>query len=78
MTAPRRGGRAAWGGGSTPLWVAAFGNHERCVELLIHAGAKLDLAREEDGTTALCWASLVGHVEVMDMLIASGADCEKA
>ena len=75
---PTTGGQSGVGGGSTPLWVAAFGNHERCVELLIHAGAKLDLAREEDGTTALCWASLVGHVEVMEMLIASGADYEKA
>lgn len=40
--------------------VAACGGHCRVVRQLLHAGASVDLC-DNDGLTALCWASLKSH-----------------
>ncbi len=32
--------------GQTPLWVASFDGHQKCMELLIDVGANVDVPRE--------------------------------
>ena len=32
--------------GGTPLWVASFSGHQKCMELLIDAGANVDVPEE--------------------------------
>lgn len=56
-----------------PLHAAAQLGHREVCELLVNAGAGLDL-RDSGGETALHKASSGGHCEIIRMLLVSGAD----
>jgi len=65
-----------------PLLTAAAVNGDgRLVELLLSAGATVDL-RDGDGRTALSWVSCVGqkerHGAIFEALLAAGADVNAA
>lgn len=55
------------------LHLAAGNGHEKIVELLVEAGANLE-AQDGDGDTALTWATYCGRREIMEQLMAAGAD----
>lgn len=63
---------------STPSEVTANASGEVqqqvCAASSREEAGLLVLARDEDGWTALHWASRLGHVEAMDMLLDAGAD----
>ena len=48
------------------------------VELLIDAGAARDQARTDNEYTPLFWAANVGSVNILERLIAEGADVNVA
>ena len=58
--------------GATVLIHAAYGGHERVVDLLLRHGAEIDLP-DSKGGTALMWATCVGHERVVELLIRRGA-----
>ena len=66
--------------GATALALAARHGHAGIIELLIRAGARIDLGMRhvEHGVTALYIASRYGQHAVVDLLIASGAEKAKA
>ncbi|ABK44143.1 Ankyrin repeat-like protein [Magnetococcus marinus MC-1] len=64
--------------GNTPLHVAAFKNELACAEALLGSG-KVDVdARAEHILTALNMAVMQGHVEMVKLLLAVGADATLA
>ena len=62
------------GPGFTPLMWAVHKGHGEVAELLVAAGADVDAAREEDGTTALIIAAREGREGLVRLLLAHGAD----
>ena len=57
---------------------AAYKNHQDVVSLLLqHDGIALN-AIDNDGKTALWWASYQGHRSVAELLVQSGADIDVA
>jgi ankyrin repeat protein len=61
--------------GMTPLIAAAYNGRERCVELLLEAGAQLE-ARDVTGWTALYCASFYNYPAVVSILLAAGAQVD--
>lgn len=61
------------GNGVTPLVAAAVGGSSEMVRLLLQKRANVDQA-ESRNWTALCFAAQYGHHEIVDLLLASGAD----
>jgi ankyrin repeat protein len=59
----------------TPVMTAARFGQENVIEVLIEAGANIEVA-DPDGFTALWWATKVGALESMKVLMAAGADME--
>ena len=59
-------------GGVTPLCIAAAAGQEKCVQLLLGAGAKVDQASNK-GTTPLSIAAKKGHDKCAALLRAAGA-----
>ncbi|WP_018609633.1 ankyrin repeat domain-containing protein [Uliginosibacterium gangwonense] len=59
--------------GNTPLHVAALGNQLDMAWLLIKAGAERDLAKD-DLRSPLFYAAARGHTDVVEVLLASGAN----
>ena len=49
--------------GLTPLMLAAGKGGAECVELLLEAGAQMDVPKKDDGFTALMLAAISGHAE---------------
>ena len=49
--------------------------HTKIVELLIKAGANIDL-QDSRGRTALYIASLIGHTGIVELLIKAGANID--
>lgn len=58
--------------GSVPLSCACANGHERCVRLLLEAGADVN-SQENEGQTALVNATERGHKSCVDLLIKAGA-----
>ncbi len=56
------------------LCLAARGRHFQVVRLLVETGASLDLQSEDRGYSALMDASLGGAVDIVEYLLAKGAD----
>ena len=58
-------------GGRTPVFVAAYAGHLKCLEMLKSAGAKMDTKapKEEIGVTALQVAAQNGHADVRTYLV---------
>ena len=59
--------------GISPLFQAASSGHRACVEQLLAAGAKVDLA-DHDGWTPLMIAAHKGQRDAALLLIKAGAD----
>ncbi len=57
----------------TPLIRAAHNGHLNTVQCLLQAGCQVN-AIDLGDNTALHWASMRGHVEVVRALLAAGAD----
>lgn len=68
-------GRQDIGGATALHWAAAGGTegHVATVRWLLEAGAAVD-ARDQHGCQPLHWAARGGHPEVMQLLVAYGAD----
>jgi hypothetical protein len=58
--------------GITSAMMAAAGGHTQALELLIKAGAKLDI-QDKDGITAVMFAAMEGHTQALEFLIKAGA-----
>ncbi|PAA66982.1 hypothetical protein BOX15_Mlig014843g1 [Macrostomum lignano] len=58
----------------TPLYTAAWSGYLSVVERLIEAGAAVDVARSDDGTTALFRAAIRDHAALVKRLAAAGAN----
>ncbi|KAK4067956.1 hypothetical protein Trihar35433_6516 [Trichoderma harzianum] len=58
----------------TPLSWASFYGHEAVVELLVIAGANLEIKDLKDGRTPLMLAAAEGHEAVVKLLLEKGAD----
>lgn len=52
-----------------PLMLATFGGHQRCVELLLEAGASVNVAHAGNGVTPLMAASVAGSEAMVSMLL---------
>eukprot|EP00435_Cladocopium_sp_Y103_P072762 s30_g41.t1 len=64
--------------GKAALHFAAEEGHLQCVELLLEAGARLDLQQELTGTAPLHLAAEQGHLAVVRLLLQRGADKDLA
>ena len=65
--------------GHTALWQAASCGHHNCVELLITAGADVNLTFEmKSSSTPLKAAAWNGMISCAELLIQAGADVTKA
>lgn len=62
--------------GLTPLMQAADHGYVKCVDVLLKAGATVNLSDDKIGT-ALTFASMRGHLEVVQLLLKAGADLEE-
>ncbi len=60
--------------GESVLMNCARTGATEAIMLLIDAGADVDHAEPENGQTALMWAAAVGHADIVDRLVRSGAD----
>jgi ankyrin repeat protein len=58
-----------------PLHSAAMQGHAEVCELLIGAGAEVNVQTKPQGYTPLHSAAFAGHVEAIRVLLAHGADC---
>jgi ankyrin repeat protein len=54
-------------------WACEFGR-ARVVEFLLQHGVRADTTLRADGVTPLHWAALGGHVQIVRLLLACGAD----
>ncbi|KAF0700419.1 Aste57867_9044 [Aphanomyces stellatus] len=63
--------------GRTPLHWACCSGSDEAAELLIKAGAALDLHDRLEGFTPLHYAAFYGHVKLTRVMVANGANMEK-
>jgi ankyrin repeat protein len=69
---------AAFGEGETVLMTAARAGDVESVEALLAHGGKPDVTENWHGQTALMWAAIEDHAEVVKLLIEAGADVNRA
>lgn len=68
-----------WGGiGASGLHWAASAPDVELVRWLVDAGTPVDIVDDTFGNTPLGWARMDGHTEIVDTLLALGADPTKA
>lgn len=67
-----------YGTGMTGLYAAAQNNHPDVVGAMINLGAAVDQAKTNDGATPLIIAATSGFRDVAAVLVAGGADVDKA
>ena len=60
--------------GTYPLHVAAEFGQAHTAKLLIDYGADVALLDSENDASALCWAAFFGRPEVVEVLLAAGAE----
>jgi len=60
-------------GAISPLMLCSSRGYKDCVELLLNSGAEKD-RQETEGRTAVGYAVLGGHLEILRLLVDSGAD----
>ena len=60
--------------GSTALHEAAYSGYPNIVQMLIDAGADLNVAESEYGYTPIATAAFKGHPDVVKLLLDAGAD----
>jgi ankyrin repeat protein len=70
--------RREHGGGQPALFMAALNGHVRVAQILIGAGANVDLTQTPTMATPLNAAAQVNSVEIVQMLIAAGANVNLA
>lgn len=63
--------------GKSPLHLAALYGHRACAAALVQAGASL-ASDNESHRSALMWAAVGGHVEIVSDVAAAGADPNEA
>lgn len=68
-----RGDAAGWSS-VTPLWLAAYYDRVDALKFLISQGAELDALCEDNQGTALMAAAQNGLINVVNELLAAGAD----
>ena len=57
--------------GDSPLILASFGGHQRCIEVLLEYNANTE-QKNSDGKNALALASFVGHKDCVLLLLEKG------
>ena len=62
--------------GRTPLWLAALKGQTDVVRTLVSAGADVNTQRNDDGISALGFASQKGHIDVVQILLHNRAKVE--
>jgi len=60
--------------GTYPLHVAAEANQAAAARVLLQHGADVALLDAENDSIALCWAAFMGHVELVEVLLAAGSE----
>ncbi|KAG9495586.1 hypothetical protein J7337_013836 [Fusarium musae] len=62
-----------WRHEKNPLLYATEHGFEKCVELLLNAGAEVDFV-DKSGRTSLSWAAGNGHANIVNLLLQKGAN----
>ncbi|CAL1532046.1 unnamed protein product [Lymnaea stagnalis] len=62
--------------GRSPLMYCVLVDRLECAEILIKAGAQVNL-KDKGGRTALHWAAHKGNLRLMKLLLSRGADCRE-
>jgi len=60
--------------GNNALWAACYADSRDCIEALIHAGIDINYQNSASGATALIYAASSGRDNVVEQLLAAGAD----
>ncbi|KAK3756744.1 hypothetical protein RRG08_018466 [Elysia crispata] len=62
--------------GRSPLMYCVLADRPDCAEILMKAGAQVNL-KDKGGRTALHWAAHKGNLRLMKLLLTRGADCRE-
>jgi ankyrin repeat protein len=60
--------------GNNALWAACYAEDSDCINVLIHAGVDINYQNTASGATALVYASSSGKEQVVEQLLAAGAN----
>ena len=60
--------------GNNALWAACYADNSECIAKLIQAGIEINYQNSASGATALIFAASSGRENVVEQLLAAGAD----
>jgi len=60
--------------GNNALWAACYAENSDCIEALIHAGIDINYQNSASGATVLIYAASSGRENIVEQLLAAGAD----
>ncbi|TAN66564.1 MAG: ankyrin repeat domain-containing protein [Methylobacter sp.] len=60
--------------GNNALWAACYADNSDCIDALIQAGVDINHQNSASGATALIFAASSGRENVVEQLLAAGAD----